>query len=42
MLPLPTAGSLVLEMEYHTQRTDVKMLTKLLNQWQNEGPGIQV
>jgi hypothetical protein len=41
-IPGATAGSLVLEVEYHTQRTDVKTLTRLLDQWQQEGPGIQV
>lgn len=40
--PGAAAGSLVLEVDYHTERTDVKKLTKLLDQWQNEGPGIQL
>lgn len=41
-VPGATTGSLVLEVEYHTQRTDVKALTGLLDQWQNEGPDIRV
>ena len=34
--------SLALEVEYHTGRTDVKTLTKLLDQWQEEEPSIQL
>jgi hypothetical protein len=41
-MPSAAAGSLVLGVDYHTERTDVKTLTKLLDQWQHEGPGIQL
>lgn len=41
-MPGATAGALVLEVAYHTERTDVKMLTKLLDQWQHEESGIQI
>lgn len=41
-MPGASGGSLVLEVDYHTQRTDVKTLTKLLDQWKSEEPGIEV
>ena len=41
-VPVANAGSLVLEVEYHTQRTDLKALTNLLDQWQDQKPGIEV
>jgi hypothetical protein len=41
-IPSAAAGPLVLEVDYHTERTDVKTLTKRLDQWQQEGPGIQL
>lgn len=41
-MPGTTAGALVLEVAYHTERTDVKTLTKLLDQCQGEEAGNQV
>jgi|GEM_PF-1196935 len=41
-MPGATAGALVLEVAYHTERTDVKTLTKLLDQWQHEKSVIQI
>lgn len=34
--------SIVLEVDYHTRRSEVKTLTRLLDQWQREGPDIKV
>lgn len=40
--PGASAGSIVLAVEYHTARTDVQALTRLFDQWQAAGPGVQL